>query len=162
MLLFVVSSVFVYTVLSQGCNIPILKDIISVDPTKTTAFENGLGTSIGGLVPLLNQSEALEIRHNGNYFPFSTPIFTLDTSYWITAIDIQFGSVGSCTENGQIRTMDTIRVGDGDAFTNPFIEIGYATNDTMNLTELGDPNNGRIIRLKTNPIRGSFIKFRVS
>ena len=150
---------------TQGCNIPILRDIISINSGKTAAFEDGLGTSsTDRLVPLLNQSEALKIRHLGNFETFSTPIFTLDTSYWITAIDIQFGSVGSCTENGQIRTMETIRVGDGDPATVviPFIEIGYATNDIMNLTELGDPNNGRIIRLKTNPIRGSFIKFRVS
>ena len=163
MLLFVVSSVFVYTVLSQECNTPILRDIINVESFKKAEFINGLGTETG-LVPLLNQSEALEIRHMGNFQTFNAPVFALDTAYWITAIDIQFGSVGSCAGDNRVLSMETVRIGgDGTIPTNnPFIEIGYADNNVMNLTELGDPNSGRIIRLKTNPTNGRYIKYRVS
>ena len=149
---------------SQDCNTPILRDIINVDSVKKAEFINGLGTPTVGVLPLLNQSVALELRHLGNFQVFSSPVFTLDTAYWITAIDIQFGSVGSCAGENRVLSMETVRIG-GDGTTpanNPFIEIGYADNNVMNLTELGDPNSGRIIRLKINPTDGRYIKYRVS
>ena len=99
----------------------------------------------------------------GNFQTFNAPVFTLDTAYWITAIDIQFGSVGSCTGDNRVLSMETVRIGgDGNnPANNPFIEIGYADNNVMNLTELGDPNSGRIIRLKINPTNGRYIRLRV-
>ena len=168
-LVFVVIFVFVYSVVSQ-CNTPILRDIINVDRSKRTSFLNGLGTtSAGRLVPLLNQSQALELRYNGNFEIFSSPVFKLDGSatleYYITAIDIQFGSERTtCRDTGEVINMETIRIGNNvdNPAVNPVIEIGYANDNVMDLKELGINNAARIVRFKINPEKGRIISYRVS
>ena len=149
------------------CNTPILRDIIDTD-SKRTGFLNGLGTNEGRLVPLLNQSQALELRHNGNFNPYSSPVFQLDGSleYYITAIDIQFGNEGTtCRDTGEVINMETIRIGndvDNPVTVNAVIQIGYANNNVMDLIELGINNEARIVRFKINPEKGRIISYTVS
>ena len=168
MLLFVVIFVFVYSVVSQ-CNTPILRDIINTDNSKRNDFLIALGTTSNGeLVPLLNQSQALELRHKGNFETYSSPVFKLDgsTEYWITAIDIQFGNEGTtCQDTGEVINMGTIRIGnnvDNPVTVNPVIQIGYDNNNVMDLKELGVNNEARIVRFKINPEKGRIISYTVS
>ena len=54
-----------------------------------------------------------------------------------------------------VEEMDVIQTGDGDPPTVP-VQIGYTNSDgRINLLELGDPNDNRIIRLKLNPTMGT-------
>ncbi|KAI6658624.1 hypothetical protein LOD99_15422 [Oopsacas minuta] len=143
---------------SQQCNTPILRDIIDGGSGEGD-FINSLGSN--RVVPVLNQSEALEIRVSG----FNFPIFRLNTNYDINAIDIQFGSEGtSCSDNGIAIEMETITIGNSDPVDSPgtAVQIGYDDNDIMNLIELGDPNEGRIIRLRFNAARGRYIKYGIT
>ena len=147
----------------QECNTPIIRDIVNPDTSKRTNFLNQLGDSI---VPLLNGSEALELRHLGSSNVFPNPFFKLadSESYYITAIDLQFGDVGSCQGTGDVIEIDRIRIGTSLTETsNPHVPVTYDnSNGYLNLTELGDPNNGRIIRLKIPATRGNVVIYRVS
>ena len=152
---------------ASQCNTPLLRDIINTDSSKRTSFLNGLGTTNGRLVPLLNQSQALELRHRGNFETFSTPIFKLDgsTEYYITAIDIQFGNEGTtCQDTGEVINMETIRIGNNvdNPTANAVIQIGYANDNVMDLIELGINNAARIVRFKINSEKGRIISYAVS
>ena len=148
----------------QECNTPIIRDIVNQDTNKRTNFLNQLGSN--SIVPLLNGSEALELRHLGSSNVFPNPFFKLadSESYYITAIDLQFGDVESCQGTGNVIEIDRIRIGTSLTETdNPHVPVIYAnSNDYLNLTELGDPNNGRIIRLKIPATTGNVVVYRVS
>ena len=148
----------------QECNAPIISVIVNPDTSKRDNFLVQLGSN--SIVPLLNGSEALELRHLGSSNVFNTPLFKLSNSedYYITAIDLQFGDVGSCQGTGDVIEIDRIRIGTSLTETsNPHVPVTYDnSNGYLNLTELGDPNNGRIIRLKIPATRGYVVIYRVS
>ena len=157
-LLFVTSSY-------QQCNTPIIRDFIQGGNGKAD-FLVSLGED--AVLPLLNESVALELSIGGTD-SLTSPIFKLNTSYIITAVDIQFGTDGGstiCRDTADIVDMAVIMIGDIEPLTvqtaNDPIQIGYGDNDRMNLLELGDPNDDRIVRFKINPTQGRFVQYRVS
>ena len=160
-LLFVLG--LVVTSSAQECNTSIIRDIVNPDTSKRTNFLSQLG---GSIVPLLNGSEAVELRHLGSSNVFNNPFFKLSDSedYYITAIDLQFGDVGSCQGNGDVIEIDRFRIGTSLTETsNHYVRATYDnSNGYLNLTELGDPNNGRIIRLSFLATRGNVVVYRVS
>ena len=85
----------------QECNTAIIRDIVNTDISKRPNFLIELGDN---RVPLLNGLEALELRHSGSSNVFNTLLFKLSDSesYYITAIDLQFGDVGSCQGTGDV------------------------------------------------------------
>ena len=154
LLLFVTSSY-------QQCNTSIIRDIIQGGNGKADFLASLIGANA---LPLLDGSNSVELVHGSN--PSSnSPIFQLNDSFYITAVDLQFGSTSGgvpCNQNVMVEEMTVIRIGDGDPPTVP-VQIGYTNSDgRINLLELGDPNDNRIIRLKLNPTMGRFIRYTVS
>ena len=146
----------------QQCNTPIIKDIIQEGNGEAAFIASLVGASV---LPLLNGMDSVELEHGAN--PENSPVFKLNASYYITAVDIQFGStrtgwLGCYQGTLMVKEMEVIKVGDGDPPTTP-IQIGYTnSNSRINLLEVGDPNNDRIIRLRFNPIMGRSVKYVVS
>ena len=145
----------------QECNTPIIRDIIQGGSGESDFLLSLLGETG---IPLINGANSVELLHDESN-PANTPVFKLDTSYYITAVDIQFGSTTGgfgCTQSVTVEGMEVILIGDNDPPTTP-IQIGYTnSNNRINLLELGDPNNDRIIRLKLNPTLGRLVKYAVS
>ena len=145
----------------QQCNTPIIRDVIQGGNGESVFLSSLVGATE---LPLLNGSNSVELVHGSN--PSSTPIFNLEISYYITAVDIQFGSTTGglgCNQGTlMVEEMEVILIGGTDPPTTP-IQIGYTNSfNRINLLEVGDPNNNRIIRLRFNPIMGRFVKYIVS
>ena len=153
LLLFVTSSY-------QQCNTPIIRDIIQGGNGEPAFIAALIGASA---LPLLDGSNSVDLEHGSS--PLNSPIFHLNDSFYITAVDLQFGSTTRgvpCTQTVIVEEMTVIRIGDGDPPTVP-VQIGYTNSfGRINLLELGDPNGNRIIRLKLNPTMGRFVKYVVS
>ena len=146
----------------QQCNTPIIRDVIQGGNGAAAFLSSLVGTD---MLPLLNGSNSVELKHGAN--PENSPIFNLEISYYITAVDIQFGSTRTgglgCNQGTlMVEEMEVILIGGTDPPTNP-IQIGYTNSfNRINLLEVGDPNNNRIIRLRFNPIMGRYVKYVVS
>ena len=152
-LLFVTSSY-------QQCNTPIIRDIIQGGNGKADFLVSLQGATA---LPLLNGLNSVDLLHGSS--PENSPVFHLNDSYYITAVDIQFGSTTGgvgCAQTVMVEEMEVILTGDSDPPTVP-VQIGYTNSfGRINLLELGDPNGNRIIRLKLNPTMGKFVKYVVS
>ena len=144
----------------QQCNTPIIRDIIQGGNGESVFISSLVGASA---LPLLDGSNSVELVHGSG--TSNSLIFQLNDSYYITAVDLQFGSTTRgvpCTQTVIVEEMTVIRIGDGDPPTVP-VQIGYTNSfGRINLLELGDPNGNRIIRLKLNPTMGKFVKYVVS
>ena len=144
----------------QECNTPIIRDIIQGGSGEDNFLLSLVGTD---MLPLINGPDSVELLHGSN--PENTPIFKLNTSYYISAVDIQFGSTTGgfgCTQSVTVEEMEVIKIDNNDLPTTP-IQIGYTNSfNRINLLELGDPNNDRIIRLKFNLTLGRFVQYAVS
>ena len=150
---------------SGECNTAIVRDVVATNEGDRINFENGLGTVRGKVVPVIEQPVALELRHKGSE-PFNHPVFTLGQRYWVTAIDLQFGSVGDCEQNGNVTGIKMFTIGDhDDPEMNPRVQGPYMEGpmrDIIKLNKFGDPNNGRVVRLQIQGARGRIVSFQVS
>ena len=174
MILIITILVLLHTATAQQCNTPILRDVISVDPTKTTFTRDRLGDDpayITGL-PLLDSRDPLIIRKQvSTTFTRPNIEFILQDrnspNYWITAMDIQQGPAGpNCISTAAIGNIGIeLRVYRAyTGFSVPF-KAGIKDGNSLpyyNWKGLGGTvANGRTTRLSFEPVRVDGVRFEV-
>ena len=159
---------------TQECNTPLLRDVISVDATKTNRLRNDIGdvaSFITGL-PLLNSTHPLTIRTTGNAFTSSFFVIHPQDSYsphlWITGMDIQQGPAGSLCTSTAVITNLAIQIKDYTGFAplrTSFIS-GIRSAGSLpyyNLQRMGGTKgDGSILRFNFGPVKADGINLEVS